>query len=132
MFGRHTYILSDHKPLSGIILENLINALPRLQRMMLQLQKYNVRIVYRKGSEIVFADQLSCNLNTKSNPNKVGRLTKPDKLIVANVDLNVSQMKLTEIKDKMGVDPELIQLSKLIMSGWPDRQPEVSDFVKPY
>ena len=50
---------------------------------------------------------------------------------MANVDLNVSQMKLTEIKDKTGVDPELIQQSKLIMSTWPDRQSEVSDFVKP-
>ena len=30
------------------------------------------------------------------------------------------------------MDPELIQLGKLIVSGWPDRQLEVSDFVKPY
>ena len=51
---------------------------------------------------------------------------------MANVDLNVSQTKLMEIKDKTGMDPELIQLGKLIMSGWPDRQSDVSDFVKCY
>ena len=56
--------------------------------------------MYRKGSEIIFAECLSCNLDTKSNHNKVERLTKLDKLTVANVDLNVSQMRLTEIKDK--------------------------------
>ena len=89
-------------------------------------------ITYRKGSEIILADHLSHNLGTKSNPNKVERLTKLGKLTVANVDLNVSKMKLTEIKDKTGVYPELIQLGKLIVSGWLDRQPEVSDFLKPY
>ena len=30
------------------------------------------------------------------------------------------------------MDSELIQLSKLIMSGWPDTQSQVSDFVKSY
>ena len=89
-------------------------------------------IMYRNGSEIIFADHLSHNLDTKSSPNKVERLTKLDALTVASVDLNVSQMKLPEIKDKIEVDPELIQLSKLIVSGWLDRQSEVSDFVKAY
>ena len=60
-FRRHTYILSDHKPLSSTILKDLINALPRLQRMQLCLQKYNITIRHRKGSEIVFADHLSYN-----------------------------------------------------------------------
>ena len=54
--------LSDHKPLLSIILKNIINAPPRLQRMLLRLQKYNVTLVYHKGSEIVFADHLSGNL----------------------------------------------------------------------
>ena len=132
MFRRHTYVLSDQKPLLSIILKDLINALPRLKRMLLCLQKYNVTIMYRKGSEIVFDDHLSRNLDTKNNPNKVERLTEHDKLTVANVDLNVSKTKLTEIKDKTGVDPELIHLSKIIVSGWLDREPKVSDFVKPY
>ena len=90
--------------------------------MLLYLKKYNIMIMYGKGSEIVFTDHLSHNLDTKGNPNKVEKLIKLDKLTVANVDLIVSQMKLTEIKDKIGVDPEMIHLSKLIMSGLLDSQ----------
>ena len=56
IFERNTIILSNHKPLSNIILKDLINTPPRLQRMLLRLQKYNVTKVYCKGSEIVFAD----------------------------------------------------------------------------
>ena len=89
-----------------------MNAPQRFQRMLLCLQKYDIMTMYRKGSEMIFANHLSHNLDTKSNPNRVERLTELDKLTVVNVDLNVSQTKLTEIKDKTAVDP-----SKLIMSG---------------
>ena len=88
--------------------------------------------MYRKWSEIISADHFSLYLGTKSNPNKVEWLIELDKLTVANVDINVSHTKLIEIKDKTGVDQELIQLSKLIVYGRLDKQPEVSDFVKPY
>ena len=97
-FGRNTIIVSYHKPLSSIILKDLINALPRLQGMLLRLQKYNVTIVYCKGSEIVFADHLSRNLDTKTS--ETGKVTELDKLLIANVDLNVSQVKLCEIQEK--------------------------------
>ena len=59
-------------------------------------------IMYRKGSEIIFADHLSYNLDTKSNPNKVDRLTKLGKLTVANVDLNVSQINLQKLRTRQG------------------------------
>ena len=57
-FGNNTIVLSDHKPLSSIVLKDLINALPRLQCMLLRNQKYNISIVYHKGSKIIFADHL--------------------------------------------------------------------------
>ena len=85
---------------------------------------YNVTVVYHKGSEIVFIDHLSRNLNIKS---ETGKITELDKLSIANVDLNVSQVKLREIQEKSKLDPELIQVSKLIVSGWPDRQTDVSE-----
>ena len=55
-----------------------------------------------------------------------------DKLSIANVDLNVSQVKLSKIQEKTKLDPELIQVSKLIVSGWPDRQTDMSELAKPY
>ena len=43
-----TYLLgrSDHKPLEMIAMKNLVNAPPRLQRILLELQRYNVTIKY--------------------------------------------------------------------------------------
>ena len=108
--------------LLSFILKDLINAPPRFQRMLLRLQKYSVTIVYHKGSEIVFTDHLSRNLDTKS---ETGKITELDKLPIANVDLNVHQVKLRKIQEKTKLDPEPIQVLKLIVSGWPDRQTDV-------
>ena len=50
---------SDHKPLEMIAMKNLVNAPPRLQRMLLELQRYDVTIKYRPGNQMQLADALS-------------------------------------------------------------------------
>lgn len=57
--GRPVNIETDHKPLESIFKKSLISAPKRLQRMMLRLQKYNLTVVYKKGSEMYLADTLS-------------------------------------------------------------------------
>ena len=53
---------SDHKLLEMIAMKNLINAPPCLQRMLLELQRYDVTIKYRPGAQMQLADALSCYL----------------------------------------------------------------------
>ena len=43
-------VQSDHKPLEMIHLKSMHNTPPRLQRMLLQLQKYDMKIEYKPGS----------------------------------------------------------------------------------
>ena len=57
--GRRFTVQSDHKPLEMIHLKSMHNAPPRLQRMLLQLQKYDMEIKYKPGSEMLLADALS-------------------------------------------------------------------------
>ena len=52
-------IQSDHKPLESIFKKPLNAASTRLQRMLLRLQRYNLRVVYTKGTEMFLADTLS-------------------------------------------------------------------------
>ena len=40
-------------------MKNLANAPPHLQRMLLELQRYNVMIKYRPGNQMQLADALS-------------------------------------------------------------------------
>ena len=50
---------TDHKPLEGIVRKALNSAPERLQRMLLRLQRYNLEIRYKKGTEMFLADTLS-------------------------------------------------------------------------
>lgn len=49
---------SDHKPLQSIFKKSLLSAPGRLQRMILRLQKYNINVVYKPGSQMYVADHL--------------------------------------------------------------------------
>ena len=61
-YGQSTIVLSDHKPLASIVQKDLGNALPRLQRLLLRLQKYDIAIWYKPGKSMIFADHLSRNV----------------------------------------------------------------------
>ena len=54
ILGRNVMtILSDHKPLETIFKKTFITAPKRLQRMLLQLQKYNLLAIYKPGKRMV-------------------------------------------------------------------------------
>ena len=52
-------VQSDHKLLEMIHLKSMYNAPSWLQHMLLQLQKYDMEIKYKPGSEMLLADALS-------------------------------------------------------------------------
>ena len=60
IYGRdHMSIESDHNPLEMIVMKPLSSAHKRLQRMLLQLQKYTLDVKYKKGEHMNLADTLS-------------------------------------------------------------------------
>ena len=50
---------TDHKPLQSVFKKSLLSAPCRLQRMLLRLQRYNLEMVYKPGSQMFVADHLS-------------------------------------------------------------------------
>ena len=59
LLGRSFIAESDHKPLEMIAMKNLANVPPCLQRMLLELQRYDVTIKYQPGKEMQLANALS-------------------------------------------------------------------------
>ena len=50
---------TDHKPLQSIFKKSLLTSPSRLQRMLLRLQRYNLNVTYKPGSQMYVADHLS-------------------------------------------------------------------------
>ena len=59
VLGRQFTVESDHKPLEMIHQKSLASAPPRLQCMLLQLQRYDLTIKYRPGKDMLLTDALS-------------------------------------------------------------------------
>ena len=59
VIGKKFTVESDHKPLEMTHLNNLTAAPPRLQRMLLRIQRYDLTIKYKPGTEMLLADSMS-------------------------------------------------------------------------
>lgn len=57
---KHDIIIeTDHEPLVIIFKKPLFVAPRRIQKMLMVLQRYNFRLIYKKGTEMFIADTLS-------------------------------------------------------------------------
>ena len=124
IYGKKVTIESDHKPLESIHLKNLAQAPPRLQRMMLRLQQYDLQIKYRKGSELQLADFLS---RYRPNP-KEGELALDHTIH----SIQWSDTKLAKLRSESQQDQTLSALSNVVMEGWPSKCSDLPTILKPY
>lgn len=106
VYGREVIVESDHKPLESVMKKPLAAAPPRLQRMILQLQKYDITITHRPGKEIPVADTLS----RKSIESEHDNLSEGMDMQVHMVykSLPVSDIKLQQIRAETESDNQLI------------------------
>ena len=123
VFGKEFTVETDHKPLEQIHEKSLASTPPRLQRMMLRLQHYDVRIQYRPGREMILADSLS-----RLNP-------RPDTTITLEQSVYAVQFsasRLEELQQKTDADPELAKLKTFIVNGWPDDAKQLPKNLRDY
>ena len=125
LYGRSFVVKTDHRPLEQIHKKNLMQAPPRLQRMLLRLQPYDCVIKYLPGREMVTADALS-------------RLSPLDEFEVSDMNVKVHHLiritpaKMEEFKEETAKDETLQHLSRQVIQGWPDSGKKIVPALKPY
>ncbi|GFY54223.1 retrovirus-related Pol polyprotein from transposon 17.6 [Trichonephila inaurata madagascariensis] len=70
-YGRIVTAQTDHKPILGLSKKPYDTIYPRLQRMLLRLNKYNIQLEYVPGKNLVIADALSRAQSTTNNFDEV-------------------------------------------------------------
>ena len=124
VYGKHFVVESDHKPLEMIQLKNLMAAPPRLQRMLLRIQHYDITIKYRPGKELLLADGLS-------------RLPNPRSREEIDLDVMVSMVqfsnnKILELRRETETDTILRDLQEVIIRGWPKTRTDIPIILRPF
>ena len=92
---------------------------PRLQRILLRMQKYDYALEYKPGKELVLPDMPT---RAKRPETAYGSMEEEIALHVhlLTSKLPVSKPELVEIKEATANDPSLKELKDMIKSGWPE------------
>ena len=110
LYGRSFVVKTEHRPLEQIHKKNLMQAPPRLQRMLLRLQPYDCDIKYLPGREMVTADALS-----RLSP--LDEFEVPDMKVKIHHLTRITSAKMQEFKDETAKDQTLQQLSRQVVQG---------------
>jgi hypothetical protein len=124
IYGKEFIAETDHKPLEMITQKNLMNAPPRLQRMLIRLQPYDMVVRYRPGKEMLLADCLS-RLPSKAN-------CEPIQLAVRIDHCAFSPSRLDSLRKDTAEDPILSVIYRFTQHGWPETRRRVPRIARRY
>ncbi len=117
VYGLPTFTAeTDHRPLIAIIQKNLNEMTPRIQRLMMKLQRYDFNLVYTPGKYLVLADTLS-----RAPKRNCESTTEGDVEIHVNMvrtAFPVSDAKAKQIAEETRKDAELQAVIDNMCTGW--------------
>ena len=118
-YGRSVTVRSDNKSLKAIFSKPLNKAPPRLQRLLLRLQRYELHVQYTPGTYFPVADTLSRAYLTKEPDPEIAEQDINFHAHSALHGLPVSYTKLEEFRTKTAKDQTLQHLKCFIQHGPP-------------
>ena len=130
VYGKCVDVESDHKPLEAISKKSLCHAPPRLQRMLLRLQRYDFTLRYKPGKEMVIADTLSRACTTDDTTDRMEEELKCAVHLILSTGM--SEMWLQEIKEATNEDQSMQKLKIYIQHGWPEELSRVPEEIREY
>lgn len=144
VYGRPVKIQTDHKPLESIFRKSLLSAPKRLQRMLLRLQKFDLQVSYKKGTEMYLADTLSRAYRVRKSTKEdvaedvmyIEDMRGDTERELEHINmiqyLPVSEPTLIAIQQATESDPTLRELKRTIRQGWPATKAGVSANISGY
>ncbi len=115
-----------HKPLESIMKKPLYLTPPRLQRMLLSLQKYSFTLKYKEGKKLFVADTLSRDHLPDMDADDT------DITVYMVSRLLMSSERLEELMQETTNDTTLTKLKKVILNEWPNDKSKLDPQVKPF
>ena len=103
----------DHKPLESLFKKALGKAPQHLQRMMLKVQQYDLKVKYVPGNTLYIADNLS-----RAGPNNKAECINDSEEFEVHLIVPISREKMEYVN---GPDLVMLKLKEMVLRGWPDK-----------
>lgn len=133
LYGKEIAVDTDHKPLEAIFKKPLSNAPPRLQRLLLRLQRYDLNVSYTPGKYMFIADALSrAYLKPEFGGEEMIDAQLNAQIHLVMESLPMSDNKCNEFKNATKEDSTLMKLAEYSKCGWPESKRDVPDCIKHY
>ena len=126
LYGRKFVCQTDHKPLEDIHLKHLSDAPPRLQRLLLKLQPYDITIKYVPGQKVPVTDALS-----RVSPSGKTEIKGLD-VTIHDLTTTLNYVQVEAIQKATREDQVLQMLMQQMMQGWPDHIKLLPVGLKPF
>ena len=125
-YGRCIEVETDHKPLVSIVKKSLTSVPSRLQRMLVRLQQYEIRMTYKPGKEMIIADALSRAYLTDKGTNNNQMNDETEGFVHAVINrIPVSEEGVEQIRKETALDETMQILTSTIRTGWPETRKQV-------
>ena len=128
LFGRSFELVTDHKPLLGLLKEDRAvspQASARIKRWSLFLSSYEYTLAFRNTAAHANADALSC----LPLPEEPARTTVEPELVLLAEHLDDSPVTATDIRSWTQQDKKLSQVLQYVQLGWPsDGDPDLEPY----
>lgn len=132
IFGKNDILVeSDHKPLESIFKKPLMSVPARLQRMLLRIQGYDLKVNYKPGKLMYIPDTLSRAPLADTYSEELEKNVLYQVQLVVN-NLPMSNKRLIQIKNETKKDITYNKLLEYIKQGWPFSKYEVDQNLRMY
>ena len=132
IYGKTVNVQTDHRPLEAIFKRPLATASPRLQRMQLKIQCYDLRVAYVPGKYMYLADTLS-RAHLPDSEDNADAADEYEVMVHSLVrDIPVSDRRKEQLKQATAQDQDLQMLKEALLTGWPRHQRSTPRNLLPY
>ena len=125
---------TDHKPLQSIFRKSILSAPCRLQCMLLRLQRFNLDVNYKPGTQMFIADHLSrASLKATDNTQDSFQVFGLELESLNPFDsIKVTPERLTQLQKATAQDLALETLKTTVVTGWPEKKEQVPIQVRDF
>ena len=125
---------TDHKPLRSIFRKIILSAPCRLRRMLLRLQRFNLDVNYKPGTQMFIADHLSrASLKATDNTQDNFQVFVLELESLNPFDsIKVAPERLTQLQKATAQDLALETLKTTVVAGWPEKKEQVPIQVRDF